>query len=170
MVVLVNSPHRADSAILRTGSRLDVNEALTGLRPALALMAAGGVEVEIDLNACRSAIELETDAFARIIMDLIDRMRSNMPGDGRLRIGTEDGPRGFLEIELHDIGTDSLREDLESMFGQDTLPDQGLARPDLSGAFRLVRDAGGTIVCETGPGWGNCLRVLLPTLPDTTVH
>ena len=136
------------------------------------------IEIELNLEDSPSLINADPGQIEQVIMNLAVNARDAMPEGGKLTIGTESvtlsdqycrlhgeavaGPHVLLTIS--DTGTGMDKETLEHIFDpffttKDVGRGTGLG---LSVVYGIVRQHGGHISCETGPGKGTTFKVYFP--------
>ncbi|MBI3856232.1 MAG: response regulator [Planctomycetes bacterium] len=153
---------------------LDLNavvlETVSMLRPIL----GAGIELEGRLNLKFGRVMLDRGQIERVILNLALNSRDAMPEGGRLTIETADagtagpppdaapGPHVLLTVSDTGRGmTDQVRSHLFEPFFTTKEPGQGTGL-GLSTVYGIIRQSGGSIRVDSGPGKGTTLRIFLP--------
>jgi len=137
-----------------------VLETLRMLSPSL----GGEVAVETGLAPDLPAILGDSGGLQQILMNLCVNASDAMEGRGRLLVRTAREGES-VRIEVHDSGPgipDSVRSHIfEPFFTTKQERGTGLG---LSVVYGLVKNLGGTVAADNGPGGGACFTVWLPAL------
>lgn len=158
--------------------RLDVNQIIGRMEPALHLLMGNGVDMRLVLDPCLHAARVDAGQLEEVIFNLATNAADALPGGGTFtletsnvasddenaRLDPQSPPGDFVMIAMTDSGVGVSPEVRARMFepffttkavGQGT----GLG---LSTCYGIVRQSGGHIVVDSVPGQGTTVRVYLP--------
>ena len=140
---------------------LDVNEVVRGVaRLHSAQLAAGAVEVAMDLEQGVPKIAADPDLLHRALSNLVLNAVDAMPEGGRLALTTR--ARGNeIEIAVSDTGTGMSREEAERLFTPYYTTKQHGTGLGLAIVQSVVSDHGGDVGVESSPQ-GTTFRIRLP--------
>jgi len=159
---------------------LAVNEVVTGLATVLRRMLGGRVRLELALEPAAPPVRVDPTALDQVLVNLAVNARDAMPDGGTLTLrtglltlhrplprGAETIPPGnYTMLEVQDTGSgippDVLPHIFEPYFT--TRRDAGGTGLGLSTVHGIVRQCGGFLAVESGPGAGTRVRLYLPAL------
>lgn len=135
------------------------------LSPALLLAAAGGVDVDLDVDADLTVLGRPAEV-AEAVQNLVDNARLYAPGSPVTVRAEKQGLQAVLRVE--DRGPGVPREHRERVFERGW---RGVKDVDGSGlglhvASKLVRGQGGDLWVEERPGGGASFVLTLPLAPQ----
>jgi PAS domain S-box-containing protein len=150
----------------------DVRAAIVALRPMLARLLGEAVSIEIDLEARGPlVVRIGPGQIDQVLLNLAINSRDAMPGGGVIRLTvTAPYERGgasqpTLEMVFADTGcgmdAPTIAQAFDPFFSTKGEQGTGLG---LSIVNRIVRQAGGTIRCESEPRHGTTFRIALPLM------
>ncbi len=158
---------------------LDLNALLEDVAPLARRLAGEKIRCQIEPGPEEAVIKADRGQIETAIVNLCSHARERQPGGGTLRIrvspvavtgqpGADHGlPAGaYVLLTLSDAGpslTDEERTHLFEPFFEhpEAGPKSGLL---LATVYAIVRQHGGTIVCESPPNQGCTFRIYLPRL------
>jgi two-component system, cell cycle sensor histidine kinase and response regulator CckA len=159
---------------------LPVNEVLSELEGILAQLIGEHIKLEIHLDPKAGAIHADLGQFEQVILNLVTNARDAMPDGGKLTLetaGVEIGPDSLDRLELRpgryvrltvqDTGigmTGEVRARLFEPFFTTKERHKGTGL-GLATVYGIVRQSGGDVQVESGPGKGARFDVFLPSAP-----
>lgn len=154
------------------GGSTDVNQVIREMLAIYreSLFDAGGISLDLDLDAGLPPMDLPRDPLKQILLNLWKNASEAMPHGGRLSLATRASIAGDgtaqMEIVVGDSGP-GLPEDVKNSLYQPLGADRKVGHQGLglSIVSNLVRQLGGQISCATRPGTGTRFTVLLPRPP-----
>ncbi len=160
--------------------RIGVNGLVRDFSALMSRVAAGRMEVALDLAAEDIEVEIDPGQLEQVLMNLAINARDAMPNGGTLTIrtrrvdpsalpaGVPPGP--CLLLALSDTGTGidpALQPQVFEPFFSTKPPGQGVGL-GLSTVYGIVKQAGGEVTFESRPGSGTTFRIFLPLASETT--
>jgi two-component system cell cycle sensor histidine kinase/response regulator CckA len=152
----------------------NVNTTLVALRPMLARLLGEDVSIEMQLEEKRvPTVLIGPGQIDQVLLNLAINARDAMPAGGAIELTAAvrcepDTGKTFVDIAFSDTGcgmdAPTAAQAFEPFFSTKGERGTGLG---LSIAHTIVRQAGGTIRCDSEPGRGTTLRISLPCM-DTT--
>ncbi len=164
------------------GKELNVNEFITGMEDIWRSFLSRKVELILRLEQPLGLVRIDPNHFQQALTNLVVNSAYAMPDGGRLEVrtwsrslmevGSLEGskeilaPGNYVLVSLKDSGVGISEEAKEHMFepffttkpvGQGT----GLG---LSTAYGIIKQAGGTLWAQSGPGEGALFILCLPTI------
>ncbi len=155
---------------------VDVNDALTALRPMVERLAGKGISVAFEVGPPDGRVLIDPAHLEQVVVNLVVNARDAMPEGGALTIrtrivpgdpqtlrhrdGLSPGAHSVLEVADtgHGMSEDTRRRAFEPFF---TTREKGTGL-GLSTVFGIVRQAEGFIRVNSGPGQGTTMQVHLP--------
>lgn len=165
---------------------LDPDALVAGLEPRIRERAGSAIEVRISMGADGVPIRADREQLEDVVLQLVDRAAGSMPGGGRLEITTgrttveEPDDRGDFSIEpgeyavltVTDTGAGMDAETRRRIF--EPFSAAGSAGPGgglgLATAYGVVKQSGGYLLVDDGPGGGTVFRVCLPRVEGVAVE
>lgn len=163
-----------------TPTLLDLNAVIGEAASMLMPLVRGNIEFRLKPGEALWAVEADASQIVEVLMNLCTNARDAMPRGGRLTIATgnisvgegEPGknsvpPGEYAWFSVADSGTGMSQEVQEHIFepffttkqiGQGT----GLG---LATVYGTVKQSGGFIQVDSGPGKGSCFTIFLPRVP-----
>jgi PAS domain S-box-containing protein len=160
--------------------RLDVNEVIAGIVPALRELVGSAIELRLDLAPALPRVLVDPSQLEQILMDLASNGRDAMPDGGRLTVTTGElrlaegdirarypgagmAPGGYVSLAVSDSGTgmspDVLEHVFEPFFTTRTLgKGVGLG---LAVVYGAVKQNSGYIWASSEAGRGSRFEILL---------
>lgn len=118
-----------------------------------------------DLDPALQPLSLDAGALKQVLINLCRNSLEALPPGGQLRVATRDGINvdgcESLLIEVSDDGPGIPAAERARLFEPKTSRKPGHSGLGLSIVRRLVRELGGSISCQSGPG-GTRFQILLP--------
>jgi two-component system, cell cycle sensor histidine kinase and response regulator CckA len=168
--------------VVQPGS-VNVNQAVTDLRPVLRLLLGPTVELQMSTTAKEASVGVAHAAFDQIVINLATNARDAMPAGGELSISTSNvrapapalaarpgpgdtGVHTWLVLEVADTGMGMIGEIRARIFEpffttKVKSRGTGLGLPTI---LAIVRRAAGHVYVESTPGRGSTFRVFLPVV------
>jgi signal transduction histidine kinase len=158
--------------------RLRVNALVRDFASLMERVAAGRMEVVLELTEEEPEVEIDPGQLEQVLMNLAINARDAMPNGGRFTIRTRRvdppavpagfPPRPGLLLAISDTGTGiapELQAQVFEPFFSTKPPGQGVGL-GLSTVYGIVKQAGGEVALESTPGAGTTFRIFLPVAGD----
>jgi len=135
-----------------------VNDVLDLLRPQI---TANDIDVHVSLNETAAPAMIDESSMRGALMNLILNAVEAMPEGGRLTITSDRNEQG-LRLEISDTGHGISEEAVKDIFEPFyTTKEQGLGL-GMPYAKKIIEQHGGNITCDSRPGEGTTIRIVLP--------
>ncbi len=158
---------------------LNLNQAVMEFRGLLRYLLPSGVELVTALSSEVGTVAAARGCLEQILLNLVVNARDALPDGGRICIETrryspERGldasasPRRFVVVAVTDTGV-GISLDAQARLFEPYFTTKGPGKGmglGLATVDRLVREAGGWVEVESGPGKGTSFRVYLPESED----
>jgi PAS domain S-box-containing protein len=157
---------------------LDLNAVVAGAADMLRRLIGEDVLLTIDAQPDLGRVRADPAQLEQVIVNLAVNARDAMPRGGRLSVTTRDtvlgegeagaGPGPHVMLAVADTGhgmTTEVRRHLFEPFFTTRPAGQGTGL-GLATVYGIVKQAGGHIAVETGPGAGTTFRIYLPRAAD----
>jgi PAS domain S-box-containing protein len=180
--VLVQSLMAFSRKQVRHAVRLDLNALVRDIAPMVRELVGEGVELRLELAEGLGWIEADRSQIDQVLMNLAANARDAMKGKGSLvyltsliEIVTAPG-QGMVTtvpqvvLSVSDSGEGMTAETMEHMF-EPFFTTKGLGKGTglgLATVYGVIKQAGGTISCQSALGQGTEFRILLPRVAETT--
>ena len=157
---------------------LDVNVVVADLQALLARLVDERIALRLDLADAPLAVRADAGQLSQVLLNLVVNARDAIAGHGHITVATREltddaavaaieGANGaVVEISVRDDGvgmSDEVRERMFEPFFTTKALGKGTGL-GLSTVYGIITQAGGTIVVESAPGAGTCVRVRLPAV------
>lgn len=175
----------ARSAAARTSSpqRTDLSRAIAALDATLRRIAGEDVALVLDLAPDAGQAIIDLSQLEASILHLARNAREAMPGGGELRLSARAvdcptprravhavvRPGRYACIEVRDTGVGMDAPTLERCF-EPLFSTRGREGLGLSLVFGATTQMGGYVMCDSRPGNGTTISLLLPTISNTPVR
>jgi signal transduction histidine kinase len=144
----------------------DLSEILSSLLDFLAPeLAAARITVERDLAAAASGVKGDEGQLRAVFLNLLRNSREAMPGGGTVRVGVRAAGKA-LEVRVSDTGRGIPPGDLTRIFEPFYSTKERGTGLGLAFVQQVIREHGGTIVCESEVGRGTTFTIRLPAHAD----
>ena len=144
----------------------DLSEILSSLLDFLGPeLAAARITVERDLAPAASGVKGDEGQLRAVFLNLLRNSREAMPGGGTVRVRTRAAGRA-LEVQVSDTGRGIPPGDLTRIFEPFYSTKERGTGLGLAFVQQVIREHGGTIVCESEVGRGTTFTVRLPAQAD----
>ncbi len=154
---------------------IEVNVLVRKHEEAIRRELGGGIDLVLRLAPEAGQVSVDPDALGDALLAFAARAREVMAGGGQWVVETrgvslDEGtppaagalqPGWYAAISLTDSGPALDEETRRSIFEPAALEDQ--PRPDLAAAYRIIREHGGDIEVDAGPGGGTRFKILVPS-------
>ena len=127
-----------------------------------------GIHIVTDLDPGLPRVWGDATALEQVLMNLLLNARDAMPAGGTLRIETRQAsaPAGAVQLCVADTGSGMPPEVLARIaepFFTTKATGTGLG---LSVSYTIIREHGGTVQADSGPGRGTTFTITLPVMVD----
>jgi two-component system cell cycle sensor histidine kinase/response regulator CckA len=157
---------------------IDLNATVTEMNRMLVRLIGGAIQVETVASADPCLVELDPGHAEQLLLNLVVNARDAMPRGGHLTIETRTvqvgpvqarrhvdlapGPYVTLTVRDTGVGMDArVRSHMFEPFFTTKTAGQGTGL-GLATVYGIVKQARGSIACESAPGQGTTFRVFLP--------
>lgn len=142
----------------------DVTNTLRELRPLLQQLLPPSIQLDVKTPPVVFPIDFDRNQFELALLNLVTNARDAMPEGGLCVIDAVAYGERQLEISIRDSGIGMSDEIVQRVFEPffTTKPIDVGTGLGLSVVYDLVNRAGGTIVIDSSPGLGTCVRIRLP--------
>ncbi len=162
-----------------TRRTVKLDEVLRDLEPMLRRTIREDVRIEVACAPNLPPIHGDSGQLEQVMLNLVLNAQDAMPAGGTMRLrllvhsstGTDDlAPGEHLVLEVEDEGSGMTEEIRARVFEPffTTKEEQGTGL-GLSSVFGIVKQHGGSVLCESEPGSGTVFRVFLPVQPSPDV-
>jgi two-component system NtrC family sensor kinase len=150
--------------------RQDVCEILGSLLDFLGPeLQAARIEVERDLAPATPGVKGDEGQLRAVFLNLLRNSREAMPGGGVVRVRTA-AVDGAVQVQVGDTGRGIPPGDLSRIFEPFYSTKERGTGLGLAFVQQVVREHGGTIVCESELGRGTTFTIRLPAEADETTN
>ena len=162
----------------------DFNDLLEDLEPTLRRVAGEQVEVATRLSDSPAMVEADRSQMQKVLVNLTANARQTLPEGGKVSVSVSwedletalDGGDGgvapgmYVVVSVSDTGPGMNEEAVHRIFepfftGLEKRRDLGLG---LSAVYGVVRQSGGNILVESGPGEGTTFQIYMPRVEAQT--
>jgi PAS domain S-box-containing protein len=158
-----------------------VNQVIEGMTPMIRRLVGENLEVRLALAPTRDKVKVDLGGLEQVIMNLVVNARDAVVGTGRLTLETGvarldadtardhgTAPGEYVFVAITDTGSGMSEEVAARAFEPffTTKPVGKGTGLGLSMCEGIVRQAGGHITLDSGPGRGSTVRVFLPRAGD----
>jgi two-component system cell cycle sensor histidine kinase/response regulator CckA len=157
---------------------IDLNATVTEMNRMLVRLIGGAIQVETQACPHPCLVQLDPGHAEQLLLNLVVNARDAMPRGGQLTIetrrvtlGTQQarrlvdvaaGPYVILSVRDTGVGMDArVRSHMFEPFFTTKVAGQGTGL-GLATVYGIVKQAGGSIECESAPGQGSTFRIYLP--------
>jgi two-component system, cell cycle sensor histidine kinase and response regulator CckA len=154
---------------------IDLNEVVWGIAGLVTRLVTGDVRVSIRAGEEVWPVRADSGEIEQILMNLAANARDAMPNGGNLRIETgnrtiaeSDGidlpPGDYVSLSVSDTGLgipQAVRDRIFEPFFTTKASDKGTGL-GLATVYTIVKQAGGAIQVDSGPGAGTRFAIFLP--------
>jgi signal transduction histidine kinase len=149
-------------------ARQDVSEILGSLLDFLGPeLQAARIEVERELAPAAPGVRGDEGQLRAVFLNLLRNSREAMPGGGVVRVRTS-AVDGAVEVQVGDTGRGIPPDDLTRIFEPFYSTKERGTGLGLAFVQQVVREHGGTIVCESELDRGTTFTIKLPVEADET--
>lgn len=126
------------------------------------------IKIELDFAEGLRPVLASKNQLRQVFLNMVSNAKDAMPGGGLLKVSTA-GNGTHVRVEISDTGTGIKVENLDKIFDTffTTKTDSGRGVGlGLSVCYGFIKDHGGDIQVESGPGNGTTFKVILPTIRE----
>jgi two-component system cell cycle sensor histidine kinase/response regulator CckA len=146
---------------------VDVNEVISGIERMLKPLIGEDVTITTDLDPTIGTVMIDPGQLEQVVTNLAVNARDAMIGGGTLTLRTRDDGE-FVVLAVRDTGLgipDEIKVHIFEPFFTTKEVGKGTGL-GLATCYGIVRQAGGTILCDSTVGQGTTFQVKLPRLGE----
>ncbi len=151
---------------------LDLNAVVAEMEPMLRRLIGEQIDVVLHLAPDLAAVHADPGQLSQVLMNLVVNARDAMPHGGRLTLSTANLPAvagrssGGVLLRIEDTGMGMDAATTARMFEpffttKDAGQGTGLG---LSIVYGIVEESGGQVRCDSEPGRGTAIEIVLPAI------